>query len=234
VIEKRGEGMMSKTETTEPIESKIEKMEVVGEAERIRKIERKIVGEAEEKAKSIIKEAEKAKKETLEQKKKEGESESEKIIRTGTEEADSLKRQKVAEARLKAKQLIIATREELINEAIEKSKSKLRELVASGDYGRVLSKLIEEGAVGLDGGELQVILAGKVKAGVDLDSVTKQVEKETEKKTSLSIVQGNPRSIGGVVVRKADGSIMIDNTFEARIERAIRDIRIEVARALFE
>ncbi len=225
---------MSKAETTEPIESKIEKMEVVGEAERIKKIEKKIIGEAEEKARSIIKDAEKSKKETLEQKMKEGESESEKTMRSGMEEADSLKRQKVAEARLKAKQMILVAREELINEAIEKSKGKLRELVVSREYGRILGKLIKEGAIGLGGGELEVALADKKKTSIDLESIAKQVEKEIGRKTSFGIVQGNPRSIGGVIVRKTDGSITIDNTFEARIERALRDIRIQVAKVLFE
>nr|MDO8132776.1 V-type ATP synthase subunit E family protein [Candidatus Njordarchaeum guaymaensis] len=226
---------MSKTETTETIESKIEKMEVVGEAERIKKIEKKIIEEAEEKVRSIVKEAEKIRKEVLEQKRKEGEGEAEKIIRSRTEEADSLKRQKIAEARLKAKQMIIAAREDLINEAIEKSKEKLLELTASKQYIGILGKLIEEGAVGLSGGELQIVLAGKdQKISIDLDSVSKRVEKETGKKTSISVSQGNVRSIGGVITRKTDGSIMIDNTFEARIERALRDIRMQVAKVLFE
>ncbi|WXG45984.1 MAG: V-type ATP synthase subunit E family protein [Candidatus Atabeyarchaeum deiterrae] len=226
---------MSKTETAESIEGKINKMEVVGEPERLKKIEKRIMDEAEEKAREITKEAEKARKQILEDKRKEGEIEADKITRSGTEEADSLKRQKAAEARLKAKQIIIAAREDLINEAILKTKEKLHGLTSSREYIDVLGKLIEEGAEGLGGGELEVVVAGKgTKVSVDLASIAKRVEKSTGKSTAIKLAQGASSSIGGAIVRKADGSIMIDNTFEGRIERIIRNIRIRVAKVLFE
>lgn len=226
---------MSKTESTESMESKIEKMEVVGEPDRLKKIQDKIIGEAEEKAKAIIREAEKSKKETLEEKRKEGEREAERILRGGMEEADSLKRQKVAEARLKAKQMIIASREELINETAEKCREKLAALTTSKEYGETLRKLVEQGAIGLGGGDLEVVLAGKVvRTAVDLGSISKHIDERTGMKTTFNIAQDKLKSIGGVIVRKADGSIMIDNTFEARIERILRDIRIRIAKILFE
>jgi V/A-type H+-transporting ATPase subunit E len=226
---------MSKAETTESIESKIEKIEVTGESERIKKIEKKIMDEAEEKAKLILKEAEKNKKETAEEKRKEGEREAEKITRSGTEEANSLKMQKVAEARLKAKQMIIASREELINETLEKTKEKLLELTTSKGYDKTLQKMIVEGGVGLGGGELEIILPGKgTRTTLDLNAIAKQVEKETGRETTIKVAQEKSKSIGGVIIRKADGSITIDNTFEARIDRALREIRIQVAKLLFE
>jgi V/A-type H+-transporting ATPase subunit E len=226
---------MSKTESTESMESKIEKMEVVGEPDRLKKIQDKIIGEAEEKAKAITRDAEKSKKEILEEKRKEGEREAERILRSGMEEADSLKRQKVAEARLKAKQMIIASREDLINETIEKCKEKLAALTTSKEYGETLRKLVEQGGLGLGGSDLEIVLAGKVtKTAIDLGSIAKHIEEKTGKKTTIDISQEKSKSIGGAIIRKADGSIMIDNTFEGRIERILRDIRIRIAKILFE
>jgi len=226
---------MSKTETVEPMGSKIEKMEVLGETGRLNKIIKKIIGEAEEKAKSIVKEAEKIRKEALEQKRKEGEGEAEKIIRSGMEEADSLKRQKIAEARLKAKQMIIAARDDLINEAIDNCKQKLSQLTTSKDYNRILGKLVEEGGIGLGGGELEIIVPAKDQnASIDLSGIVKRIERETGKNTVVKMTQEKLRSVGGVIVRKSDGSIMIDNTFEARIERILRAIRMQTAKVLFE
>ena len=226
---------MSKEAAAESMESKIEKLEVTGEAERIKKIESKIMSEAEEKAKLILKDAEKSRKDLVEEKRKEGEREAERITRAGTEEADSLKMQKVAEARLKAKQMIIASREELINETLEKAKEKLLELTASRGYEKALQKMIEEGGIGLGGGELEVILPGKgAKTTLDLNTIAKQVEKANGKPTTFKIAQEKSKSTGGAIIRKADGSIAIDNTFEARIDRAMRDIRIQIAKLLFE
>lgn len=226
---------MGKTEAAETTEDKIEKMEVVGEADRIKRIEKRITDEAEEKAKSITKEADKARKDTLEQRRKEGEAEADKIVRSGTEEADSLKRQRVAEARLKAKQMITAARDDLINEAIEKSKQQLSELTKSKDYGRILGKLVEEGAIGLGGGELQIVTPTKDEStNIDLGSIAKRVEKETGNKTTLTLAQEKLSSIGGVIIRKPDGSILIDNTFDAIIDRSLRDIRMRIAKILFK
>ncbi|WXG43374.1 MAG: V-type ATP synthase subunit E family protein [Promethearchaeati archaeon SRVP18_Atabeyarchaeia-1] len=226
---------MSKAEATESMEKRIEEIEVTGEPERIKKIEKKIMDEAEDKAKLILKEADKSKKETIEELRREGEREAEKIARSGSEEADSLKMQKVAEARLKAKQMIIASKEQLINETMDKARQKLIELTASKGYEKILQKLIEEGGIGLGGGELEIVLAGKgTKTNLDLNSISSNIEKETGRKTTVKLSQEKSKSIGGVVVRKTDATIMIDNTFEARIDRAIREIRIRVAKLLFD
>jgi V/A-type H+-transporting ATPase subunit E len=226
---------MSKAEATESMEKKIEEIEVTGEPERIKKIEKKIMDEAEDKAKLILKEADKSKKETIEVLRREGEREAEKIARSGSEEADSLKMQKVAEARLKAKQMIIASKEQLINEAMDKARQKLIELTASKGYEKILQKLIEEGGIGLGGGELEIVLAGKgTKTNLDLNSISSNIEKETGRKTTVKVSQEKSKSIGGVVVRNTDATIMVDNTFEARIDRAIREIRIRVAKLLFD
>jgi vacuolar-type H+-ATPase subunit E/Vma4 len=226
---------LSKTGSTESIEGKIEKIEVVGEPDRLKKIQDKIIGEAEEKAKAIVRDAERTKKDILDEKRKEGEREAEKMLRNGMEEADSLKRQKVAEARLKAKQMTLASREELINETMEKCKEKLSALTSSKEYAETLRKLVEQGGIGLGGGDLEIVLGGKAtKTAIDLGSIAEQIQEKTGKKTAVSIAQEKSKSIGGVIVRKADGSIMIDNTFEARIERILRDIRIRIAKILFE
>jgi V/A-type H+-transporting ATPase subunit E len=224
---------MRKAETTESLEKKIGEIEVTGEPDRIKKIEKKIMDEADEKAKLIAKEAERNRKEIIEEKRREGEREAERIVRSGTEEADSLKMQKVAEARLKAKQMIIASREEIIDEAMEKSRQRLMELSSSRGYERTLQKLIEEGGVGLGGGELEIVLPEKsARTTLDLGTVAEHVEEATGKKTSIKVVQEKLKSIGGVIIRNADHSIMIDNTFEARIDRVLRQIRIQVAKIL--
>jgi V/A-type H+-transporting ATPase subunit E len=226
---------MGKAEPVETTESKIEKMEVVGEADRLKKIEKRIIGEAEEKTKSITKEADKIRRDALEQRRKEGEAEAEKITRSGTEEGDSLKRQKVAEARLKAKQMITAAKEVLINEAIEKSKQQLSELTRSKDYDKILGKLVEEGAIGLGGGELEIVVPVKDQnTSIDLSSIARRVEKATGGKTTLTMAKEKLNSIGGAVIRRTDGSVLIDNTFEARIDRSLRDIRMRIAKILFE
>ena len=226
---------MSKAESAESVESKIEKLEVVAESDRIKKIQDKIIGEAEDKAKAIIRDAEKSKKDTLEEKRKEGEIEAEKILRTGMEEADSLKRQKIAEARLKAKQMIIASREELINETMEKCKEKLAAMTSSKEYADILQRLVEQGGIGLGGGDLEIVLGGKVtKTAIDLGGIAREIEEKTGKKTTINAAQEKSKSIGGVIIRKSDGSIIVDNTFEARIERILRDVRIRIAKTLFE
>lgn len=51
---------------------------------------------------------------------------------------------------------------------------------------------------------------------------------------NVEITLGEPlSSIGGVLVETIDGSVRVDNTFEARIGRLESELRAEIAKALF-
>ena len=50
----------------------------------------------------------------------------------------------------------------------------------------------------------------------------------------MKILKDTIRSMGGVLVRTADGTKWVDNTFDARLERMSSAIRDKIASILFE
>jgi len=50
----------------------------------------------------------------------------------------------------------------------------------------------------------------------------------------VDVTIGEPiQTLGGVLVESSDGSVRVDNTFEARIERFESELRATIAKALF-
>lgn len=205
------------------------------EMERLKKIVSKIEEEAEERAKAIIEEAKKKAKEIEEEAKSKAEKKAEEIIKKGKEEAERYTRRRLAEAKLKAKQRKTKAREQLIEMAFQKANEKLTELTASKEYSKILERLVQIAAINIGGGELEVLLPeGHSKYLSNASAIAKNVEGETKNPTNISISKETLDATGGCLVRKKDGSISIDNTFQAILERNIKETRVKVAKALLE
>ncbi|MEM2145402.1 MAG: V-type ATP synthase subunit E family protein [Candidatus Jordarchaeaceae archaeon] len=205
------------------------------EMERLKKIVSKIEEEAEERAKAIIEEAKIKAKEIEEEAKSKAEKRAEEIIKRGKEEAERYTRRRLAEAKLKAKQRKIKAQEQLIEMAFQKANEKLTELTASKEYSKILERLVQIAAINIGGGELEVLLPeGHSKYLSNASAIAKNVEGETKNPTNISISKETLDATGGCLVRKKDGSISVDNTFQAILERKIKEIRVKVAKILLE
>jgi vacuolar-type H+-ATPase subunit E/Vma4 len=205
------------------------------EMERLKKIKDRIDEEAEERAKAIIEEAKIKAKEIEEEAVGKAEKRAEEIVKRGKEEVERYKRRRLAEAKLKAKQRKIKAQEQLIEMAFEKAKEKLIELTSSKEYSKILESLVQSAATSIGGGELEVLLpAGHSKYLSNTSSIAKNVEAETKNPTNITISKGTLDATGGCLVRKRDGSISVDNTFQAILERKIKEIRVKAAKALLE
>ncbi|MEM3593994.1 MAG: V-type ATP synthase subunit E family protein, partial [Candidatus Jordarchaeaceae archaeon] len=67
----------------------------------------------------------------------------------------------------------------------------------------------------------------------DISSIAGKVQSETKNPTRITISKETIEAIGGCLVRKKDGSIYIDNTFESIMERNMKELRIKAARTIF-
>jgi len=204
------------------------------ESERLKKIKSKIEKDAEERAKQIIEKAKIRAKEIEEEAISKAEKRADEIVRRGLEEAERYKRRKLAEAKLRARQRKTQAREQLIEQAFQKANEKLKELTASSEYKGILERLIQKAAIGIGGGELEVLVPkGHEKHLKDISSIAEKVRSETKNPTSIIVSKETIDAIGGCLVRKKDRSIFIDNTFESIMERNIKELRVKVAKVIF-
>ncbi|MBS7249093.1 MAG: V-type ATP synthase subunit E [Candidatus Freyarchaeota archaeon] len=218
----------------EVMEESVVEGEEEPESERLKKIKDKIEKDAEERASQIIEKAKIRAKEIEEEAISKAEKRAEEIIRRGMEEAERYKRRRLAEAKLKAKQRITKAREQLIEQTFQKANEKLKELTATPKYKSVLEALIQKAAIGVGGGELEILVPkGHEKHISDISSIAEKVQSETKNPTHITISKETIEAVGGCLVRRKDGSIYIDNTFESIMERNMKELRIKAARTIF-
>ena len=219
----------------ELVDEEIVKMEEEPEEKRLRRIIKRIKEDAEQRANEIIEAAEQRANEIIEEARRKAQTNAEKIIRKGKETAEQMKRRKIAEVRLRAKQRKMRVQEEVIENTFQRAREALKNLTTTENYKNVLEKLVLRSAIGLGGGDLEVVLPKQHKGlELNLANIEKKVEEQTGNKTKIKIANDEVEATGGCVVRKSDKSVFIDNTFEATLERKMGKIRAKAAKLLLQ
>lgn len=189
--------------------------------------------EAEQKIQYIISEAQKEAEKIKEEAKKRGEAKAEWILRKARTQAETEKQRIIAGARLEVRRKRLEVQESLIREVITALKDRLAEL-PDEEYFPMLVELtagaIEELGTG------SVVVRSNERTLKLIEARLEEFRAAVSEKAgrNVEITLGEPlSSIGGVLVETIDGSVRVDNTFEARIGRLESELRAEIAKALF-
>jgi V/A-type H+-transporting ATPase subunit E len=164
------------------------------------------------------------------------------IAAKGQQEAGQEAQRIVAEARIRARRAEIDAREELMQQAFTRAQKILEDIAGGGavsgtDYKATLERLICFSVVSSGAGDLEVFINRRdrgVLSPADLNQIAARIRAEHGTEVVLTLSPEPLACRGGVVVKSTDGSVRVDNTFEARLERLWQTIRTEVARLLFE
>ena len=178
--------------------------------------------EAEEKASAIIAEAERKAEEQIRQK-----------VAQSLASIEQESRRKISEAKLEAKRTVLGAKEEVIRKAFDELVMKLKEITDKPDYAKVLEKLICEAGEALGGGKLIAKLNEKdSNIKMNWEKIAKKIESKVGRETEIQVTYGRVSDIGGVLVSTADGKFTFDNTFEGRIKRMEKKLRLIASRIL--
>ena len=126
-------------------------------------------------------------------------------------------------ARLKAKNLVIEAKEEVLSEALKRAQAEIEALRDKPGYPAIFGDLVVE-AVSRIGGE------GILHVDPRDEKLAKKVLKE--KGLSLPTV-ADLQCAGGVMVSDNEDRVHIINTFEERLKRARERVKLEIADILF-
>lgn len=195
-----------------------------------------ILSEAKENAKKKI---EDAREEVELQKKNFAEAEE----RKGVEELARV----VRATRLNARKLGWDTEEEMIRRALDGAMKRLKEIKTEGfkgnSYSNILAGLIKDAALSMVDGssassELEVILSEEDASYVDKSLLNKLSDGisagSVNVRLSLSGDGERIKSAGGVIVRRKDGRIEVNNTSEQRMRRFSTSLKEDVVKVLFK
>ena len=148
------------------------------------------------------------------------EQEYDRILADGKKEADKLQKQIIGSAALEARNKQLMLVEESVEKVFAKAIGKMNDLVRNEDYTKLVTQLLDESVKGL----------GTSNVTVECNSKDKSVVQSILSKFPGAILSSNTiNCLGGVIVKSKDGSMSLDNTIDARIERLKPLIRKDIA-----
>ena len=125
----------------------------------------------------------------------------------------------LSNARRIARRTVLGKKEELINQCFDQAKAQLKEL-SGEEYSKTIRRLIKDG----------MNLIGNEALAIPSKDEDLTIIKEF---SNLTLSDERTGAIGGIILKSKDGKIIVNNTFDAILERYKEDIRTEVANALF-
>ena len=129
------------------------------------------------------------------------------------------------QAKLEALRTVGAVRQRLIETMLSETRRRLADLRADPDYPLILSRLTTEATAALGEAELR---NGRVVLEIDPRDERHISHFLNELGFNLEVVS-SLHGWGGVVVTSGDGRIVVNNTLEARLERATPFLRQDLA-----
>jgi vacuolar-type H+-ATPase subunit E/Vma4 len=186
-----------------------------------------------QKEKEILQEAEKQKALKLEEAQKKAKETADAITKVAELQAKSEKSRYEASAKLKSKYRMLQSKEQLIEEVLDEATQKLNNIVGKAEYKKVLANLAINGGIALNNDTLELVLPKNHATYIDVAEIEKAISKETGNKTKVTISKETVQSKGGLIVRMPDSSRLVNNTFEARLERVEDRVRETIATILF-
>jgi V/A-type H+-transporting ATPase subunit E len=189
------------------------------------KIISKIESDAKAEAQRIKADARQEAKRILDDARERGEREHSKILGRGKKDIDTLVNRIKSGARIDARRTVIGTKNQVISRCFAEAREALSKLTNTKKYENVLRNLITDGAklVGND-----VILLSNKKD----KHIVRKVISSMPKGAKISVGKESIDTMGGVAVKSKSGDVMVNNTFEARLERQKNELRYEISKIL--
>ena len=203
------------------------------------KITDQILIDAKEDAKSVIVEARKSAEMMLERQSEVGRQKAAErvssVVSRARNESDITRGMVFTDIRRKAGWMVLSEKERLITDVLNEAKSRLTALAKTEKFMPELERMILDAGIALGGGELQIILNERDSAlPLKLNAISKAISEKTDNRTELKLSKERTKASGGVIVKSADGKVVLDNTFEAMLKRREKDLRLKIARILFK
>ena len=139
-------------------------------------------------------------------------------------EAQSQLSARMAELRLQRRNKVLEAKEQVLDEMLQDVRKELVKRTKQTGYKKLLTDLIKKAAESID--------ANKIVVKLNKDDQRKFTSTKIGKKTiekSKDVIN----TMGGAIISSADGSILVDNTFESLIEKNMGRIRQIFAQTLF-
>ena len=189
-----------------------------------------VIGDVQKEAEALILAAENEAKATLKAAKEHADQNYRAILNGAKVNAEAEKRKIASITEVEMRNLLLQTKEDLVDVAFEKSLVKLRDFAESEEYHSYLLKIIETAAERIGQKNLTIQVNAK-----DQGWLTPEVLKRLSKKLhcELKVSDKAEDYIGGCIIQTEDGKIINDVTLDNRLQELKPTLRVELAKILF-
>jgi V/A-type H+-transporting ATPase subunit E len=190
-----------------------------------------ILADARKKAQRAAKRAEREARQILEKAEEQAEADAQEVIETARERADRQARAVLATVDQDIQREQLQAREEQIEAIFQDALDGLRRRKGY-DYPKAMAALAAEAIRAMDGDEVVIGFAEGC-AGIATDEWLADVKRRAGRDVTLRVAEEPEAIDGGVFVRSADGRLVYDNSFAARLERLRPRLRRHVAEMIY-
>ncbi len=196
----------------------------------------RILKDARKQAESIIADAKKSAESVVEKQRQLALQNAEKrtnaLLEKAANDADIISGKVSIDIKRQAGWIVLSEKNRLITSILDAAKNRLVNMQKSEKYVPVLRKLIVDAGIVLGGGILKVVLNENESKLVHFDELEKEISDKSGVQTQLKVSEQKNNAVG-VIVKTEDDQIFVDNTFEAILSRREKELRLKIARFLF-
>ena len=167
---------------------------------------------------------------------KAAEEKSTSILEKAASDSDAASRLILSDLNLELRKVALRARGEIIEEAVEKLKTKLSEYRSSPEYGGFLVTLAIEGIAVL--GETDVVLkVGESDRKIVTDKLLREIRARAKETLGtdidISLDEKTLKGHSGLHIVSRAGNVLFDNTIESRLDRMADELRLLISRKIF-
>lgn len=199
--------------------------------ENVEVVRRAVMSQAYAEAQEMLEEAESEAESLRQDAEREAESERAALLQKARRKAETLREEAMAEAQIRAQQVKLSQRQELLDRVFATARRRLHSASDWPDYAQIVRRLAQESIERLDAEEALIRLDERTQQalGDQLSELLSSLEQETGVKLTIgeALHKGT-----GVVAQTPDGHRRYDNTLETRLARMEENLRAPVHRIL--
>ncbi|MHC1741169.1 MAG: V-type ATP synthase subunit E [Anaerolineaceae bacterium] len=146
------------------------------------------------------------------------------ILEQAQRDSDRIRSQAIATTQLKARTLLLESRERLLTEVFEAAQKKLSSVQQWNDYEAIIEKLVEE-AISQMGTSNVILSADPITSKLLTDPLLKKIGSKFDNKIELGESLKNKI---GISASTTNGHLNYDNTLETRLKKLSNELRSPV------
>jgi len=192
--------------------------------ENIERLSRDILQQAQSEAEQLVSEAKSKAEEIHKRAQAEAAAQRDLILDKAKRDSDRIRSQAIATTQLKARTMLLESREKLLTEVFVEALKKLPSVQQWNDYEAIVEKLATE-AISQIRAEKVILRTDKATAKLLTDSFVKKLAQKFNEKIELG---DTLETKNGIVATTVNGHLTYDNTLETRLQKLENELRSTV------